>query len=93
MGCIISSNTVKPASNNNNNNNNNIVITKPREKSRVLDETSPGPNGNNNAAAELASVSYPEWKLIPTTEEARKRYEADGSLAKNSATGQLELIN
>ena len=32
-----------------------------------------------------------EWKLMPSAEEARKKFEADGSLNKNSDPVQLEL--
>lgn len=32
-----------------------------------------------------------EWKIMPSGVEARKKFEADGTLAKNSDPGQLEL--
>ncbi|RZL27937.1 MAG: hypothetical protein EOP64_05980 [Sphingomonas sp.] len=32
-----------------------------------------------------------EWKILPSSQEARKKFEADGTLGKNSDPGQLEL--
>jgi hypothetical protein len=32
-----------------------------------------------------------EWKLLPSSVEARKKFEADGTLSKNSDPGHLEL--
>lgn len=32
-----------------------------------------------------------EWKILPSSVEARKKFEADGTLTKNSDPGQLEL--
>lgn len=36
-------------------------------------------------------VEKVEWKLLPSTVEARKKFEADGTLGKNSDPGHLEL--
>jgi hypothetical protein len=32
-----------------------------------------------------------EWKILPSTAEAKKKFQADGTLAKNSDPGHLEL--
>lgn len=32
-----------------------------------------------------------QWRLLPSTDEARKKFEADGSLTKNSDPGHLEF--
>ncbi len=36
-------------------------------------------------------VSIVEWKILPSNVEARKKFEADGTLTKNSDPGHLEL--
>ena len=37
------------------------------------------------------SALPPKWKLMQTSDEARQKFEADGTLSKNSDPEQLEL--
>jgi serine/threonine protein kinase len=47
------------------------------------------PSSNGEKATEIEHTV--EWKLLPSSVEARKKFEADGTLSKNSDPGHLEL--
>jgi hypothetical protein len=45
----------------------------------------------DTADADGANAEKNKWKLMPSSEEARQKFEADGTLIKNSEPGHLEL--
>jgi hypothetical protein len=48
-------------------------------------------NVSNDAQSNSISQAAVEWKLLPSNIEARQRFEADGTLNKNSDPGHLEF--
>ena len=45
----------------------------------------------NIGQAKPSDLTVVEWKLLPSTDEARKKFEIDGTLGKNSDPAHLEL--
>jgi hypothetical protein len=69
---------------------------KSRQKSISKDESSKSIRGKNGSLKQGGSgldkrVNSAKWKIMPSSDEARIKYDADGTLFKNSDPEHLEL--